>query len=155
MKKNLFLTLAIIPLLSGCYYSQPGNVGGDSGMNGTTAMLAGAGAVGGAAAGNAINKDYGAPVGAAVGGIVVGGATAIFQNRQARDLAEAYETGKREGRAFVYNEWWDDIAIFNDPMDQVNKKGPKTRQIQVPAGTYESVPYDNRSYEAIVSPNSR
>ena len=32
------------------------------------------------------------------------------------------------------------------------KKAPRTRQIPLPEGTYESVPYHNRSYEYIVKP---
>ena len=71
-----------------------------------------------------------------------------------RELAEAYEEGLRKGRAQVYDDWWDDVAIFNDPLDQLNKKGPKTRQIPLPAGEYESVPYHNRTYEFLVSPKN-
>ena len=139
-------------LLSGCYYTQPAKRGQTSAVNGSTLLATGAGAVGGAFAGNAINKDYGAPVGAAVGGLLAGGATAIFQSRKQLELIEAYEDGERRGRAQVYDEWWDDVAIFNDPMDKINKQGPKTRQIPLPAGDYESVPYHNRTYEYMVSP---
>ena len=61
----------------------------------------------------------------------------MIQSRKQRDLAEAYEEGLRKGRAQVYDDWWDDVAVFNDPLDQLNKKGPKTRQIPLPAGEYE------------------
>lgn len=159
MKKTIVITLAVaslLPLLSGCYYNQPADIGQGSPVNGTTMALTGAGAVGGALAGNAIDSGgVGAGVGAAAGALVVGGATAIIQNRQQKELVEAYEAGKREAYAHVYQEWWDDTAVFNDPTPDPNKKGPKTRQVGLPAGTYESVPYDNRSYEAIVSPNNR
>jgi hypothetical protein len=156
MKHSLFLVCSLIPLLSGCYYNQPADVGQGSAINGTTLAMTGAGAVGGAFAGNAIDSGgVGAAVGAGAGALVVGGATALIQNRQQKELAEAYEAGKKEAMAKVYQDWWSDNAVFSDPLADANKKGPKTRQIQLPAGTYESVPYDNRSYEAIVSPNNQ
>jgi len=147
------MAILLVPVvLSGCYYAQPGNVGQGSALNGTTATAGILGAAGGAFAGNAIDKNYGAPIGAAVGGLALGGAAYILEARKQRELAEAYEEGQRKGRAQVYEEWWDDVAIFNDPADQAGKHGPKTRQVPLPAGDYESVPYLNRTYEYIVSP---
>jgi hypothetical protein len=116
-------------------------------------MLVGAaGAAGGGFAGNMLNKDWGAPVGAAVGGLAAGGITALIQNSAQRAKIEAYEEGEKKGRAQVYDEWWDEVAIFNDPLDKAAKHGPKTRQVQLPAGEYESVPYLNRTYEYMVAP---
>ena len=146
MKKTILLAFLAIPVLSGCYYPQPSNIGQDSGINSTTLLVGAAGAAGGGYVGSKMNSEYGAPVGAAVG------VTAMIQSRKQRDLAEAYEEGLRKGRAQVYDDWWDDVAVFNDPLDQLNKKGPKTRQIPLPAGEYESVPYHNRTYEFLVSP---
>jgi hypothetical protein len=152
MKKTILLAFSVIPFLSGCYYPQPSNIGQDSGINSTTLLVGAAGAAGGGYVGSKMNSEYGAPVGAAVGGLAAGGVTAMVQSRKQRELAEAYEEGLRKGRAQVYDDWWDDVAIFNDPLDQLNKKGPKTRQIPLPAGEYESVPYHNRTYEFLVSP---
>lgn len=152
MKKTILLAFLAIPVLSGCYYPQPSNIGQDSGINSTTLLVGAAGAAGGGYVGSKMNSEYGAPVGAAVGGLAAGGVTAMIQSRKQRDLAEAYEEGLRKGRAQVYDDWWDDVAVFNDPLDQLNKRGPKTRQIPLPAGEYESVPYHNRTYEFLVSP---
>ena len=129
MKKTILLAFLAIPVLSGCYYPQPSNIGQDSGINSTTLLVGAAGAAGGGYVGSKMNSEYGAPVGAAVGGLAAGGVTAMIQSRKQRDLAEAYEEGLRKGRAQVYDDWWDDVAVFNDPLDQLNKKGPKTRQI--------------------------
>ena len=57
-----------------------------------------------------------------------------------------------EGRAQVLDEWWTENAVLNNPADKDSKKEPRTRQIPLPEGTYESVPYHNRSYEYIVKP---
>jgi len=152
MKKTILLAFLAIPVLSGCYYPQPSNIGQDSGINSTTLLVGTAGAAGGGYVGLTMHSEHGAPVGAAVGGLAAGGVTAMIQSRKQRDLAEAYEEGLRKGRAQVYDDWWDDVAVFNDPLDQLNKKGPKTRQIPLPAGEYESVPYHNRTYEFLVSP---
>ena len=129
MKKTILLAFLAIPVLSGCCYPQPSNIGQDSGINSTTLLVGAAGAAGGGYVGSKMNSEYGAPVGAAVGGLAAGGVTAMIQSRKQRDLAEAYEEGLRKGRAQVYDDWWDDVAVFNDPLDQLNKKGPKTRQI--------------------------
>jgi hypothetical protein len=43
------------------------------------------------------------------------------------------------------------VAVFSDPLDTA-KKGPKTRQIDLPSGSYESVPYLDRTYPYMVSP---
>ena len=136
MKKTILLAFSAIPFLSGCYYPQPSNIGQDSGINSTTLLVGAAGAAGGGYVGSKMISEYGAPVGAAVGGLAAGGVTAMVQSRKQRELAEAYEEGLRKGRAQVYDDWWDDVAIFNDPLDQLNKKGPKTRQIPLPAGEY-------------------
>ncbi len=94
----------------------------------------------------------GAPVGAAVGALAGGGAAYVLQDRKAREIQEAYEQGQREGRAQVLEDWWSDNAVLDDPADNERKKGPKTRQVPLPAGVYESVPYHSRSYEYMVRP---
>ncbi len=153
MKKSLLLTLVTLPFLAGCYYpSQNPSIGQTSPFNTTTMLVGAGGAAAGGFAGNAINKTWGAPVGAAVGGLGAAGLTAMIQNNAQRDKMEAYEEGKREGRVEVFDQWWDDVAVFSDPLDIANKKGPKTRQIDLPSGSYESVPYLDRTYPYMVSP---
>lgn len=137
--------------LNGCYYSQPGKPS-TSGISGTTATAAVLGGAGGAFAGSKINKDYGAPVGAAVGAVAAGGVTSILENRKAREIQEAFEDGQRRGMSQVYDEWWSEHAIMNDPVADSKAKGPKTRQIPQPAGDYESVPYHKRTYPYIIQP---
>ena len=148
--KNTILLIAVACLASGCYYTQPQRYGGQPSL-GTTAVGAVSGAAGGAAVGNAINKDYGAPVGAAAGAVLGGGIAYTLAQRQQREVAEAYDAGERKGRAQVFDEWWSEIAITNDPMEK-NKPGPKTRQVQLPEGDYESVPYHRRTYPYMIKP---
>lgn len=155
MKTKIFLStlLASSMLFTGCaYYSYPSKTGGKSGLTGTTAVATLAGAAGGGYVGNQINDKYGAPIGAAVGAATAGGLAYSLQAKQQREMEEAYEEGQRKGRAQVYEEWWSEHAILNDPLDSLNKKGPKTRQVQLPEGFYESVPYHNRTYEYIAQP---
>lgn len=149
---KIILLAAITLLLNGCYYSHPAKVGQTAPLNPTTAVAGLAGAAGGAVVGNTINKKIGAPVGAAAGAAIVGGATYIIQDRHQRELSEAYDEGERKGRAQVFDEWWSENAILNDPAEKTDKKGLKTRQIQLPAGDYESVPYHRRTYPYIVKP---
>src|SRR5208283_3791587 len=92
MKKTILHAFLAIPVLSGCYYPQPSNIGQDSGINSTT-LLVGAAGAGGGYVGSKMNSEYGAPVGAAVGGLAAGGVTAMIQSRKQRALAEAYEEG--------------------------------------------------------------
>lgn len=145
----LILTAGL--MTCGCYYSHPQTGRTSSGFSGTTVVAGTVGAASGALAGNAINKDVGAPIGAAVGTVVGGGAAQVMQSRKARELQEAYEEGQREGRAQVLDQWWSENAILSEPGGD-GRKGPKTRQIPLPAGTYESVPYLSRSYEFMVTP---
>lgn len=152
MKIQLALLSAATLLLNGCYYSHPAKVGQTAPFNTTAAVAGLGGAAGGAAVGNAINKDLGAPVGAAAGAAIAGGATYIIQSRHQRELSEAYEEGQRKGRAQVFDEWWSENAVLNDPTEKTDKKGPRTRQIQLPAGDYESVPYHRRTYPYIAKP---
>jgi len=154
MKKSILFAFLAIPLLAGCYYPSPNpSIGQTSPIDSTTMMVGAAGAAGGGYIGSQMSSKWGAPIGAAAGGLGAAGITSMIQNNSQRDKMEAYEEGQRLGRAQVYDEWWDDVAIFNDPLDSVNKKGPKTRQIDLPAGTYESVPYHDRTYPYMVSPN--
>jgi hypothetical protein len=148
----LLLSLTVGLFTSGCYYSHPLQSRSTSGLNGTTVAVGTLGAAGGAFAGNAINKQVGAPIGAAVGGLAAGGAAYVLQDRKAREIQEAYEEGQREARAQVLDEWWSENAVLTDPIDSTHKKGPRTRQIPTPAGTYESVPYHARTYEYMVQP---
>jgi len=148
----LILTAAVGLMAGGCYYPQPANTGQTSAFNATTVAAGALGGAGGAFAGQAINKDYGAPVGAAVGTVAAGGITYAVQERKQRELQEASAEGQRQGRAQVMDEWWTENAVLNDPADKESKKGPKTRQIPLPEGVYESVPYYKRSYEYIVKP---
>jgi hypothetical protein len=153
--KSLIPVLAAGFLAGGCYYSHPLQVRQPSAFNGTTVAAGTIGAAGGAFAGNAINKQVGAPVGAAVGALAAGGTAYVLQDRKAREIQEAYEDGEREGRAQVLDEWWSENAVLDDPggpSGQDHKKGPRTRQIPLPAGIYESVPYHSRSYEYMVRP---
>jgi hypothetical protein len=152
MKIQLAFLATATLLLNGCYYSHPAKVGQTAPFNMTTAVAGMAGAGGGAAVGNAINRKIGAPVGAAAGAAIAGGATYIIQDRHQRELSEAYDEGKRKGRAQVFDEWWSENAVLNDPGEKTDKKAPKTRQIQLPAGDYESVPYHRRTYPYIVKP---
>ena len=150
--KIYLLSIIIVGCLfgSGCYYSQPNRTYGSSGINATTGAAALAGAAGGAYVGNQLNKEYGAPLGAAVGGLAAGGITAIIQQRQQRELQEAYADGQRKGMSLVFDEWWTEHAIMVDPLAEAHDKGPKTRQIPQPAGVYESVPYHKRTYPYII-----
>jgi len=150
--KSLILILAAGLLTSGCYYSHPLKARQTSAFNGTTVAAGTIGAAGGAFAGNAINKQVGAPIGAAVGALAAGGTAYVLQDRKAREIQEAYEEGQRLGRAQVFDEWWSENAVLDDPAEKDRKKGPKTRQIPLPAGIYESVPYHSRSYEYMVRP---
>lgn len=153
MKISIVPLLALSLTLSGCaYYSHPAKIGQTSAFNGTTAAFGLAGAAGGAALGNALDKDIGAPIGAAAGAVLAGGASYVVQQRHQRQLAEAHAQGLRQGRAQVYDEWWSENAILNDPSEKAGKKGPKTRQVQLPEGFYESVPYHRRSYKYLVTP---
>ena len=152
MPITLALTAAVGLMAAGCYYPQPAQTGQTSAFNGTTVMAGALGGAGGAFAGQAINKDYGAPVGAAVGTVAAGGITYALQERKQREIQESYAEGHRQGRAQVLDEWWTENAVLNNPADKDGKKGPRTRQIPLPEGTYESVPYHNRSYEYIVKP---
>ena len=148
--KSIILILAVGLLTSGCYYSHPLKGRQTSAFNGTTVAAGTIGAAGGAFAGNAINKDVGAPIGAAVGALAGGGTAYVLQDRKAREIQEAYEEGQRLGRAQVLDDWWSENAVLNDPEER--KKGPRTRQIPLPAGVYESVPHHSRSYEYMVRP---
>ena len=149
---RIILLAATTLVLNGCYYSHPAKVGRTAPFNTTTAVAGMAGAAGGAAVGSAINKKIGAPVGAAAGAAIAGGATYILQDRHQHELSEAYEEGQRKGRAQVFDEWWSENAVLNEPAEKSDKKGPKTRQIQLPAGDYESVPYHRRTYPYIIKP---
>ncbi len=149
---TLAITAAVSLMAAGCYYPQPAQTGNASAFNGTTAVAGALGGAGGAFAGQAINKDYGAPVGAAVGTVAAGGITYALQERKQRELQEAYAEGERQGRAQVLDEWWSENAVLSDPADRGGKKGPKTRQVPLPEGIYESVPYHSRSYEYMVKP---
>ena len=152
--KLAIVTLSIPFCLVGCsFYSQPADVGQNSPYGMTTGVGALAGAAGGAAAGNAINSDYGGAVGAVAGGAAVGGAMAWFERAQQKEKQAAYAQGKRDGRAMVMDNWWDDDNFILD-VGSV-KKGPKTRQIPLPSGDYESVPYLSRTYDYMVSPNAK
>lgn len=140
-------------LLNGCaYYSNsPSGAGGTDAFNATTGIATLVGVGGGAAAGNAINKSWGAPVGAAVGGLVVGGATALYEAKTQRERIEAYEEGKRQGRAKVFDDWWRDTAELSDPTPQGGAShGPKTRIIQ-PSDDNAST---DKTYDYTVSPNT-
>jgi len=148
--KSLILILTGGLLTSGCYYSRPLQARPASAFNGTTVAAGTIGAAGGAFAGNAINKQVGAPIGAAVGALAAGGTAYVLQDRKAREIQEAYEEGQRQGRAQVLDEWWSENAVLDDPRE--HKKGPRTRQIPSPAGVYESVPYHSRSYEYMIRP---
>jgi hypothetical protein len=149
---TLAFTAAVGLMATSCYYPQPAKTGQSSAFNGTTAVAGALGGAGGAFAGQAINKDYGAPVGAAIGTVAAGGITYALQERKQRELQEACAEGERQGRAQVLDEWWTENAVLNDPADKDGKKGPKTRQIPLPEGVYESVPYHRRSYDYIVKP---
>lgn len=149
---SVILILAAGFLTSGCYYSHPLKARQTSAFNGTTVAAGTIGAAGGAFAGNAINKQVGAPIGAAVGALAAGGTAYVLQDRKAREIQEAYEEGQRQGRAQVLDEWWSENAVLDDPAEKERKKGPRTRQIPLPAGVYESVPYHSRSYEYMVRP---
>lgn len=146
--KSIILILAVGLLTSGCYYSHPLKGRQTSAFNGTTVAAGTIGAAGGAFAENAINKDVGAPIGAAVGALAGGGTAYVLQDRKAREIQEAYEEGQRLGRAQVLDDWWSENAVLNETEER--KKGPRTRQIPLPAGVYESVPYHSRSYEYMV-----
>ncbi len=150
--KSIILILAAGLLTSGCYYLHPLKARQTSGFNGTTVAAGTISAAGGAFAGNAINKQVGAPIGAAVGALAAGGTAYVLQDRKAREIQEAYEEGQRQGRAQVLDEWWSENAVLDDPAEKDRKKGPRTRQIPLPAGVYESVPYHSRSYEYMVRP---
>ncbi len=153
MKPTLSLLLVLVILgTSGCYYPQPKHYS-QSPLNATTVGAGLLGAAGGGYIGNQINKDYGAPVGAAAGALAAGGITAILQQRHQREVQEAYEDGQRRGMSIVFDEWWSEHAILIDPAAESKEKGARTRQIAQPAGTYESVPYHKRSYPYIVQPN--
>ena len=150
--RSFVLILAAGLLASGCYYSHPLQGRQPSAFNGTTVAAGTIGAAGGAFAGNAINKQVGAPIGAAVGALAAGGTAYVLQDRKAREIQEAYEDGQRQGRAQVLDEWWSENAVLDDPAEKDRKKGPRTRQVPLPAGIYESVPYHSRSYEYMVQP---
>lgn len=153
--KSLIPILAVGLLASGCYYSHPLQARPTSSFNGTTVAAGTLGAAGGAFAGNAINKQVGAPIGAAVGALAAGGGAYVLQDRKAREIQEAYEEGQRQARAQVLEDWWSENAVLDDPggpSGQDHKKGPRTRQIPLPAGIYESVPYHSRSYEYMIQP---
>lgn len=150
--KSIILILAVGLLTTGCYYSHPLKGRQTSAFNGTTVAAGAVGAAGGAVAGNAINKQVGGPIGAAVGTLAAGGTAYVLQDRKAREIQEAYEEGQRQGRAQVLDDWWSENAVLDDPAEKERKKGPRTRQIPLPAGVYESVPYHSRSYEYMVRP---
>ena len=61
MKKTILLAFLAIPVLSGCYYPQPSNIGQDSGINSTTLLVGAAGAAGGGYVGSKMNSEYGLP----------------------------------------------------------------------------------------------
>ena len=98
---TLALTAVVGLMAAGCYYPQPAQTGQTSAFNGTTVMAGALGGAGGAFAGQAINKDYGAPVGAAVGTVAAGGITYALQERKQREIQESYAEGQRQGRAQV------------------------------------------------------
>ena len=139
-------------LLNGCAYynNSPSGAGGTDSFNATTGVATLVGVGGGALAGHALNKHWGAPVGAAVGGLVVGGATALYEAKTQRERIEAYEEGKRQGRAKVFDAWWKDTAEMSDPAPQPGgTSGPKTRIIPPSDDVSSSKTYD---YEA--APNT-
>ena len=150
--KSIILALAVGLATSGCYYSHPLQSRPASAFNGTTVTAGAVGAAGGALIGNSVNKQVGGPIGAAVGTLAAGGTAYALQNRKQRELEEAYEEGQRQGRAQVLDDWWSENVVLNDPAERAGKKGPRTRQIPLPAGIYESVPYHSRSYEYMVRP---
>jgi len=90
---TLAFTAAVGLMATGCYYPQPANTGQTSAFNGTTAVAGALGGAGGAFAGQALNKDYGAPVGAAIGTVAAGGITYALQERKQRELQEACAEG--------------------------------------------------------------
>lgn len=136
----LFLTLlGIIFSQTGCM-SSPISVGTGRPMSYPEWAILGLGAAGGAAVGQNIQDDWGAPIGAAVA--MAGTAAYLKYNdhREAQLVAEAKEEARREERAKLMQDYW----LEASGSDSVGSWRGSERDVRYDAGVYDGIAYERR-----------
>lgn len=140
--KNTLTLLSLVAILfaqTGCM-SSPISVGSKP-MSYPEWAIMGLGAAGGAAIGQNLQDDWGAPIGAAV---AMAGTAAYLQHqsqREAQLVAEAKEEARREERAKLMQDYW----IEASGQDGVGTWRGAERDVRYDAGVYDGIAYESRN----------
>lgn len=141
MKITIASLLPSILLFAGCQ-SGPNQPPQASTTSHPLVLVAGAG--GGAAAGQAINNRYGAPLGA-VAGL---GAAMVTNYVTSKKEADAYQAGLdaglRSNRSELLQQYWDERTLSLDRNNSVSISAPAVESIYYPSGTVDGVRFGPR-----------